>query len=293
VIDIGPPVQRPGEEARQRGEFRIAVLDAAWRVQRDDVVVAGSHDETAELEDALRQIVGQPVTGIATDPISLELTLELGALSVRAFPTFVGDPGTVSDERLPAWRIWLPDGLIISGLSQRSAVPLDESPAWPDVPVRSEVAALEPLSEVLGSMVELTRLKGGSFLLLDFAGAPGAVLWVCMAPWRIDSIHGPVVGSENGHPAIREILDALVGRRLRDVRSDPVTLDTVFDFGDLRLLVFPVRFAGPDADDLHWLFRTPSGVTVSAGPRSTWSVESASDVGVQQQLNYIESLAES
>ncbi len=148
----------------------------------------------------------------------------------------------------------------------------------------SDKASLDPLRRAAETLVGQTawgpKLGIGSFLTVEFgarraATEPSGVdhgefhLWAYCAAWRLDSGDAMVVASEDERDTIKARVPQLDGRAVEGaVVSDTLEFVVSFD-GGLRLSVFPIFSEGFE----HWILFLPTGDVYTAGPGSTWTVE--------------------
>jgi hypothetical protein len=148
------------------------------------------------------------------------------------------------------------------------------------------------LAGLVGSAVWSTKLGIGSHLTVDlgdrmeqrleirgkeYVGVVGEWrLWIQLAAWRVQGPAEVLLGSEDPRPFIAEKITVLRGRRITAVEVTAPASETVFDFGGIRLLVFPVNSAlsvQPETS-VHpqWSLWRPQGdvVSVGPGPGRTW-----------------------
>ncbi|WP_285737284.1 hypothetical protein [Kitasatospora phosalacinea] len=91
--------------------------------------------------------------------------------------------------------------------------------------------------------------------------------------WRLD-LTGPgepVVAAASGDavPRLAADLRVLVGRQITDVRITEPGWDTLIEFGDHRLTVFPTTYHTPDSGP-DWVLRLPSRRQLGIGPGARW-----------------------
>ncbi|MFD7734290.1 hypothetical protein ACFV6F_28420 [Kitasatospora phosalacinea] len=91
--------------------------------------------------------------------------------------------------------------------------------------------------------------------------------------WRLDRTgpDGPVVAAASGDAVPRLVADlrVLVGREITDVRITEPGWDTLIEFGDHRLSVFPTAFHTPNTAP-DWVLRLPSRRRLVVGPGARW-----------------------
>jgi hypothetical protein len=110
-------------------------------------------------------------------------------------------------------------------------------------------------------------------------------LWVQSAAWRLEDDTRVIVACEDPRPAIAEQIPVLQGRRITAVKVIRPALETVFDFGGVRLLVFPAHSglslttasSASPVDRVQWSLWRPHGDILTVLPDSTWIVEPSRD----------------
>ena len=153
----------------------------------------------------------------------------------------------------------------------------------------------DELAGMVGSEVWSTELGIGSHLTIDmgdriqqrktFRGKEYFHivgewrLWVQLAAWRLEDTANVLLGSEDSRPAIAEGISVLQGRRVTAVEVRSPGFDTLFHFGDIRLLLFSVYSAlsAPPGESAptQWSLWRPQGdiVSVELGPSGGWTTE--------------------
>ena len=129
------------------------------------------------------------------------------------------------------------------------------------------------LDELHGGTVHRTRIVRDSVLAFLVEVAPERV-WsvrVFSIAWRIESGERIVVGSDDEGVVMRARVRILDRARSAGVTVRAPSMDTSFDFGDLRLRVFPITSVVDRRPWQHWSARLPDGDHLDVGPGSSWS----------------------
>jgi len=151
------------------------------------------------------------------------------------------------------------------------------------------------LSGMVGAEAWQVFLGYGSNLFIDLGGQvelPGRnkarvvgewTLWVSLAAWRLQDAARVLVACEEPRPVIAEKVMVLKGRRVTAVTVVPPAMEAVFDFDDVRLLLFPIHSetgsASAGEENRQWAVWRPRGDIVSVCPGSgkAWTVKPSTE----------------
>jgi hypothetical protein len=119
------------------------------------------------------------------------------------------------------------------------------------------------------------RLGYGSFLTFDFGQrfrSNGHLrgewhLWIYQSNWLLMHHERQLADSDSDRHLIDLAVRRLEGARLTNVKFDPSTSVSEFQFDEFSLVVSPADYlADPDERDEYWLLFMPQDVVLTVGP---------------------------
>lgn len=126
------------------------------------------------------------------------------------------------------------------------------------------------LDALRGATVRGARLRDADSLVFDLVTPLAATtVRVYSVAWRIETDATILVGVDDEPENLPHAVQVLDGRTLVRVSVTPPSLDTTFDFSDLRLRVFPVTSQLDPDNWQQWSLRFAGG-RLDVGPGSSW-----------------------
>ncbi len=138
------------------------------------------------------------------------------------------------------------------------------------------------LAQLIGKPAWSATVGFGSFLTIEF-GAEGAAqgtaarkhgeyhLWIYCTAWRLERTGALLAGSEDARADLERAAGTINGLTAAATTIEWPSLSLTLTFSDgLKLRTFSVF----TQESEHWMLYMPDGRVFTAGPGSTWSVES-------------------
>lgn len=102
-LDFGPPLVRGPGGRRSRGQWRLWVLDAMWRLQTATEALVGSEDRKSKRVAVVQRLLERQVENVTIYPPALETIVTFsGDVQLRLFPVHRRD--------YQHWGLLTPDG---------------------------------------------------------------------------------------------------------------------------------------------------------------------------------------
>jgi hypothetical protein len=156
-------------------------------------------------------------------------------------------------------------------------------------------ALSENLQSIVGLVVGRTRIRAGSFLLLDLDGihpslAPSPIdpmVWVYMAAWQLTREGRTVAASEDDRAKMQDACDRLVGERISSIVPEGPAMDLKIKFGHHFLQTFAIHSSVSDegGEEVEWAVWSPSKELIYATPNGVATEEAQLSVLTNQRAN--------
>ncbi|MDH6462821.1 hypothetical protein M2302_003002 [Micromonospora sp. A200] len=119
-------------------------------------------------------------------------------------------------------------------------------------------------------------MRDSDSLIFDLVatGTPGrlSMVRVFSVAWRVETGQEILVGADDEPADLPGMVKVLNGCALVDVSVSWPSLDTTFDFGDLRLRIFPVTSRVDRRYWQQWSVRLADGRILDVGPGQSWQL---------------------
>ena len=155
---------------------------------------------------------------------------------------------------------------------------LEEDVSTEDLAAARLARVLQRVTEPMtGAVVNRAGVLAGGVGVVEFAPPPvrpehedqsSRTRWrfeIYNSAWRLQSVTEVLAGSGDSVDLARAALAGLRGSLLSRIAVRVPALETVLDFGEVELRLFP-QYTGPDDSFRYWSLTVPSGETLSVGP---------------------------
>jgi len=107
TIEFGDPIPNPQVPAKKSGEWHLWISYAAWRLENQEEVLAGSEDSRSKLRAALQTIEGSHLLSVSMSSPALETTFAFEqGINLRVFPVY-------TEQDTEHWLLYIPDGHVL------------------------------------------------------------------------------------------------------------------------------------------------------------------------------------